>query len=118
MCLHAFAFRLSLKTVSGQTWLVFEFVCNCCCSSDRPTDLTPIRYDLVLPQVLLMLVITLSYSVISPVMLIFGLCYFGNAFMVWKYQVLYVYGREWEAGGVWWPQIFNRCIGAVVMFQV
>lgn len=87
-------------------------------SSDRKVELSPMRYDLALPEVLLMLVITLSYSMIAPAMLIFGVCYFGSAFFVWKYQILYVYGREWEAGGVWWPQIFNRCIVAIVMFQI
>lgn len=87
-------------------------------STDGPVDLKPVRYDLILPQILLMFVITLSYSAISPLMLVFGMCYFGTAFMVWKHQILYVYGREWEAGGVWWPQIFNRCIGALVLFQV
>lgn len=48
-----------------------------------------INYGVVYPQAILVFVITLLYSVIQPLILIFGAIYFGMAYVVYKYKLLF-----------------------------
>jgi len=48
-----------------------------------------INYGVVYPQAILMFTITLLYSVVQPLILIFGALYFGCAYMVYKYKLLF-----------------------------
>lgn len=46
-------------------------------------------FGMFLPQPILVLIICLSYSVIKPLILVAGLCYFCIGYFVYKYQLLY-----------------------------
>ena len=48
-----------------------------------------INYGTVYPQAILIFVITLLYSVAQPLILIFGAIYFGVAYLVYKYKLLF-----------------------------
>lgn len=48
-----------------------------------------INYGVVYPQAILIFVITLLYSVMQPLIVIFGAVYFGMAYMVYKYKLLF-----------------------------
>jgi hypothetical protein len=48
-----------------------------------------INYGVVYPQAILVFVVTLLYSVIQPLILIFGTIYFGVAYVVYKYKLLF-----------------------------
>lgn len=48
-----------------------------------------INYGTVYPQAILIFVITLLYSVIQPLIVIFGAIYFGIAYVVYKYKLLF-----------------------------
>jgi hypothetical protein len=48
-----------------------------------------INYGVVYPQAILVFVITIIYSVIQPLVLIFGAIYFGVAYVVYKYKLLF-----------------------------
>lgn len=48
-----------------------------------------INYGVVYPQAILVFVITLLYSVIQPLILVFGAVYFGMAYVVYKYKLLF-----------------------------
>lgn len=48
-----------------------------------------INYGVVYPQAILMFVITMLYSVVQPLILIFGALYFGIAYIVYKYKLLF-----------------------------
>ena len=48
-----------------------------------------INYGAVYPQAILVFVITLLYSVIQPLILIFGAIYFGIGYVVYKYKLLF-----------------------------
>lgn len=48
-----------------------------------------INYGVVFPQAILIFVITLLYSVIQPLILVFGAIYFGVAYVVYKYKLLF-----------------------------
>lgn len=48
-----------------------------------------INYGTVYPQAILIFVITLLYSIAQPLILIFGAVYFGVAYVVYKYKLLF-----------------------------
>jgi hypothetical protein len=48
-----------------------------------------INYGVVYPQAILMFVITLLYSVVQPLILIFGAIYFAANYVVYKYKLLF-----------------------------
>jgi calcium permeable stress-gated cation channel len=48
-----------------------------------------INYGAVYPQAILIFVITLIYSIAQPLILIFGAVYFGVAYLVYKYKLLF-----------------------------
>jgi hypothetical protein len=48
-----------------------------------------INYGVVYPQAILIFVITLLYSVIQPLIVVFGAIYFGAAYVVYKYKLLF-----------------------------
>lgn len=48
-----------------------------------------INYGVVYPQAILMFVITMLYSVVQPLIVIFGAIYFGVGYVVYKYKLLF-----------------------------
>lgn len=48
-----------------------------------------INYGIVYPQAILIFVITILYSVVQPLIVIFGAIYFGVAYIVYKYKLLF-----------------------------
>ncbi|KAF9044481.1 hypothetical protein BJ165DRAFT_1481442 [Panaeolus papilionaceus] len=77
-----------------------------------------INYGIVYPQAILMFVITMLYSVVQPLILIFGAIYFGVGYMVYKYKLLFVFYKPYESQGQAWPITFIRLIWGIVIFQL
>jgi calcium permeable stress-gated cation channel len=48
-----------------------------------------INYGVVYPQAILIFTIIILYSVVQPLILIFGAIYFGVAYIVYKYKLLF-----------------------------
>lgn len=48
-----------------------------------------INYGVVYPQAILIFTITLLYSIAQPLILVFGALYFGIAYVVYKYKLLF-----------------------------
>ncbi|KAK4703754.1 calcium permeable stress-gated cation channel, partial [Phenoliferia sp. Uapishka_3] len=71
----------------------------------------------VYPQALLIFTLGLTYSIISPLILPFATLYFGLAYLVYKYKLLFVYYRPYESRGQAWPLAFNRISWALIIFQ-
>ncbi|KAI8331578.1 hypothetical protein BC941DRAFT_474913 [Chlamydoabsidia padenii] len=67
---------------------------------------------------LLIFIIVLEYSTISPIILVFGALYFAITYIVYKYQFLYVYFRPYEAAGQLWTMVFPRVITGMILFQL
>jgi hypothetical protein len=65
----------------------------------------------------LVFVICLCYSIISPLVLIPGLLYFGAAWIVYKNQLVFVYLKQSESNGKIWVMAFNRTIFGMGLFQ-
>lgn len=71
---------------------------------------------LILPQHLMILVITMIYSPISTKILISGLVYFILGFYTYKYQLVYSFVHPFHSTGKAWPIIFKRvCLGVFVL---
>lgn len=68
--------------------------------------------DIGIP-VLMNFVMVLAYCVVSPLILPFGLLYFVLLWAVWRYQMLYVYQRQYESGGQFWPLVAHRVVGCL-----
>ncbi|KAH9073112.1 DUF221-domain-containing protein [Lactarius deliciosus] len=77
-----------------------------------------INYGTVYPQAILIFVITLLYSIAQPLILIFGAIYFGVAYLVYKYKLLFVFYKPYESQGQAWPITFTRLIWGVLIFLV
>ncbi len=96
-----------------------------------------INYGVVYPQAILVFVITLLYSVIQPLILVFGAVYFGVAYVVYKYKLLFgksqhflgpvrrayfsllqVFYKPYESQGQAWPITFVRLIWGVIIFII
>ncbi|KAF8581445.1 DUF221-domain-containing protein [Ramaria rubella] len=77
-----------------------------------------INYGTVYPQAILVFVVTLLYSVIQPLIVFFGAAYFGIAYVVYKYKLLFVFYKPYESHGQAWPITCHRLLWGVIMFQV
>ncbi|KAF9933161.1 hypothetical protein FBU30_006327 [Linnemannia zychae] len=62
-------------------------------------------------------VIVLIYSCMKPIILLFGLLYFAIGFLVYKYQILYIFFRPNESNGQMWPMVYNRIMIGLLIFQ-
>ncbi|KAG0698644.1 hypothetical protein DFH29DRAFT_810066 [Suillus ampliporus] len=76
-----------------------------------------INYGVVYPQAILVFVVTILYSVVQPLIVIFGAIYFGVAYFVYKYKLMFVFYKPYESQGQAWPLTFVRLIWGIIIFQ-
>jgi hypothetical protein len=58
----------------------------------------------------MVLMVVVTYMVISPIVCPFGVVFFGAAFLVYKYQLLYTYIPSRESGGKHFYSLYNRAM--------
>ncbi|KAF9912451.1 hypothetical protein EC991_010538 [Linnemannia zychae] len=75
-------------------------------------------YGIVYSNATLAFVVILIYSCIKPMIMVFGVIYFAVGYLVFKYQLLYVYFHPNESGGQIWPMVYNRLTLGLVTFQL
>ena len=77
---------------------------------------TPILvYGWIYPSLLMVLMIITTYSCIAPLLMPFGMIYYGLVYAMYKYQVLYVYVNAYQSGGYMWYAVFRRSMVALLM---
>lgn len=76
------------------------------------------NFGLHLPQPILVLIITIIYSVFSTKILVSGLVYFIIGYYVYKYQLMYSVVHPPHSTGQVWPIVFRRIIVGVLIFQL
>ncbi|KAF4736521.1 hypothetical protein FOZ62_020867, partial [Perkinsus olseni] len=59
-----------------------------------------------------------SYMVISPLILIPGIIYFGTALVIYTYQFTYMHAHKYETGGNIWLRLFQCSIVSVCSSHV
>ncbi|GAA6030870.1 hypothetical protein JCM8097_008916 [Rhodosporidiobolus ruineniae] len=79
---------------------------------------TQINLGIVYPQALLIWTLGMTYSIITPIILPFAAIYFGLAYLVYKYRLLFVFYRPYESRGQAWPLAFNRVGTGLFIFQL
>ncbi|KAK6150094.1 hypothetical protein DH2020_017619 [Rehmannia glutinosa] len=75
-------------------------------------------YATKIPGDMLIVTIVLCYSVIAPLILPFGVLYFGLGWLVLRNQVLKVYVPKYETYGRMWPHMFIRIMASLILYQV
>eukprot|EP01132_Coremiostelium_polycephalum_P007400 gene7400-9095_t len=83
-------------------------------ANDDPTKLNSIKYA----RELLILVITVSYSTLSPFIIPFGMLYFLIDYFVSKYNHIYSFCPKYQSGGIIWPLVFNRICVGLAIYQI
>ena len=81
------------------------------------SEASVLNYGWIFPFHCMVLVISLCYSIISPLVLLPALFYFGFAWIVHKNQIVYVYIKQSENNGQFWVNAYNRVIFGVLIFQ-
>lgn len=66
---------------------------------------------------ILVFIVVLCYSIISPLVILPGIVYFGSAWLVYKNQILYVYVKQSEGFGAFWLMAFKRSVLGLALFQ-
>ena len=94
----------------------------CCsfCNTERDKSLTSgprtPRYGFEMGHVLLIYLLSMTFSVVAPLLLPFSVAWFVFAWVQWRHNLCYVYQRKYESGGVMWTYMFSRiCICLVIM---
>ncbi|KGN49436.1 CSC1-like protein ERD4 [Cucumis sativus] len=95
-----------------------KFLCKC--EADVKDAWTPgdLGYGTRIPGDLLIFTIVLCYSIITPLIVPFGVIYFGLGWLILRNQVLKVYVPSYETYGRIWPHIFNRIIASLLLYQL
>lgn len=75
-------------------------------------------YSTRIPNDMLVVTIVLCYCTIAPIIIPFGVLYFGLGWLVLRNQALKVYVPSYESYGRIWPHIFNRVLASLILFQV
>lgn len=76
------------------------------------------NFGLQLPQPILILIITVTYSVISTKIVTAGLIYFIIGYFVFKYQLLYACVHPPHNTGKVWPLVVSRVLLGLLIFHM
>lgn len=82
------------------------------------SEVEPFDYGWNMASDLLVFTYVIFYSVMSPLTLLFGSVYFISAYLVNKYNIVYVHKVEYQSSGTVWRSCFNRVMFAVLLFQI
>lgn len=78
----------------------------------------PMLYGWIYPQLLMVLMIMVTYACIAPLLMPFGIIFFIFSYLMYKYQLLYVYVNNDQSLGFMWYAVFNRCLIALIFAAV
>lgn len=75
-------------------------------------------YATRVPGDLLVITLVFCYSTIAPLILVFGVFYFGLGWLILRNQALKVYVPTFESNGRMWPHLHTRILAALLLYQV
>lgn len=76
-----------------------------------------VNYGYIYPVPILVFVIGLCYSLISPIILPFCTLFFAIGYIVMKYILMYVHFPDYESRGSATIYVMNRCLAGMVLFH-
>jgi hypothetical protein len=62
--------------------------------------------------------LSMAYALVAPLIIVFAAVSFCLAYVVFKYQLMYVFESKLESGGAWWPLVFDILCFSLGFFQV
>ena len=68
-------------------------------------------------QDMLIVIVTMTYACIAPIIVIPGIMFFCMGLVCYKHQLLFIYVQVFESGGMFWPKIYRRWIFAMFIAQ-
>lgn len=71
----------------------------------------------ILAQDMLVVVISVVFAVVAPIVLFPSMIFFLFSRLLWTHQHLYVFESTYETGGLFWPKIFRRFIFGLIVAQ-
>jgi len=71
----------------------------------------------VLAQDMLVVVISVVFAVVAPLVLLASFFFFLFSRIMWTHHLLYVYESVFETGGLFWPKIFRRYVFGLLIAQ-
>ncbi|KAL7515079.1 hypothetical protein ACHAXN_013037 [Cyclotella atomus] len=74
-------------------------------------------YHKVLAQDMLVVVISVVFAVVAPIVLVPCALFCFVSRIIWTHQFLYVYESAFETGGLFWPKIFRRFVFGLLIAQ-
>ncbi|KAG9304947.1 hypothetical protein G9A89_003116 [Geosiphon pyriformis] len=118
ICTHG----LELIQVGSQLFLhillTSRFVATTPRMLQRVTHPWPFQFYYYYPNHILILVMTITYSTINPLIIIFSLVYYAIAYVVYKHQFAYCYVRRYESGGKFFRRVFGYTTDGLIIFQL
>mmetsp|Transcript_7686 Transcript_7686/g.19090 ORF Transcript_7686/g.19090 Transcript_7686/m.19090 type:complete len:332 (-) Transcript_7686:300-1295(-) len=75
------------------------------------------NYHKILAQDMMVVVISVVFAVVAPIVLIPCAVFCFISRIVWTHQFLYVYESAFETGGLFWPKIFRRFVFGLIIAQ-
>lgn len=92
-------------------------------AEDRPAY--TFDHGRILAEHLLVLLLGFSYATVSPLLLLFVVFHFVVSYVLWRYQLLFVYQPTrnrtsllGESGGMLWPTLFRCVVAALLIGQI
>ncbi|KAL4627669.1 hypothetical protein ACB092_05G181600 [Castanea dentata] len=77
-----------------------------------------VGYGTCVPSDMLVFTIVLCYSVMGPIIIPFGVAYFGLGWLILRNQTLIVYVASYESYGRMWPHMHKPILAALILYQV
>jgi hypothetical protein len=75
----------------------------------------PMYFGWVYPQIILVLMIMVTYACIAPMLMPLCALFFALSYAMYKYQLLYVYINNYEGGGTMWYAVYNRSMVSLLL---
>lgn len=114
----AFPLKLSqvVKVVVGS--LKKKYLCKTQKDIDAAEEASESAYGAELAEHVLFTVIALSYAVISPLILVFAICYYLFAFATFSFQFTFNIPVRHEGGGSIYPMLWSRVVCGLIVSEV
>jgi hypothetical protein len=74
-------------------------------------------YGYEYPWHLFVFIVGISYSVVSPLLLVFVFAYFALGWWVNKYQLMWTWVQRSESGGIYWPSVYPKMLASVFIAE-
>ncbi|ORY07751.1 DUF221-domain-containing protein [Basidiobolus meristosporus CBS 931.73] len=87
---------------------------------DRSEYFSPVfvNYGSLYSMPMLLFIVILTYSIIAPLITVFGTLYFLIGFTIYRHHLVYIYRTRYDSGGSIWPCVFQRLLWGLILFQL